>query len=100
VAVEYRLCVLTKKEPRPVTVDCRLLLEIYPRVPRPATVDWNAGEIVLERRFIAEESVLKDCVRDDTDVLYKVEIELCVLPTRVENVENPSLITAVEISVV
>jgi hypothetical protein len=69
-------------------------------VPRPVTVDWNAGEIEFERRFVNEESVLKDCVREDTDVLYKVDIELCVVPTRVEKVENPSLITAVEISLV
>jgi hypothetical protein len=60
----------------------------------------RVNEIEFERRFVTEESVLNVCVREDTDVLYNVDIELCVVPTSVENVENPSLITAVEISFV
>jgi hypothetical protein len=86
--------------PRPATVDWSCVLEIYSAVPRPATVDWKLGEIEFERIFTDEDNVLKAYVVDDREFAYKVDIELCVNPTSVEKVENPSLITAVEISVV
>lgn len=59
-------------------------------MPRPSTVEAMAI-------LVKEESVLKAYTVDDSEARYKVEMLLCVFPTRVENVEKPSLIMALEI---